>query len=167
MKYYKESIIALFLLAVIYSKPNFLNEFINNPLGKLLVILSIITIGNMYGKEYAIVASLVMILLLHNVFEGMENNNAKETTENNENESDEENEENEENEDEHEDDHEDERQTINEEEHKTNEHNKSGKDQIDSEETLKKIVPSDAPQNENDSVEGFIGFSSCSACGLN
>lgn len=156
MKYYKESIIALLALIILYSGPNMITNVIHTPLGRLLAIVLLIVLANTYGKKYSIFYALIIIMLLHNVFEGMENKddndgeNEKEDN-NEETEETEENNETKENNDEE----------NNEEENKELT-NTSGKDQIDNEERLKNVVPSDAPQNEGnnkkDDVEGFSNY---------
>lgn len=156
MKFYKESIVALLLLAILYSRPMFLSEMVDSSLGKLAIIVAIILVGHNYGKYHSIGLAVVALVLLHQSVEGLENkNDAKESKD--------------EDESEEEDVDEMEKDESPAKEHDDEElENVSGSDQIDSEETLKAVVPSDAPQNENDVVEGFMNFnfSKCSSCGI-
>ena len=170
MKYYKETIIALFTLFILYSGPNMLSNIINTPLGKIVAIGMLIVLANTYGKKYAIFYALIIIMLLQNVFEGMENKEG-DTTQHGDNES------NDENADDVSEDKEEATTAEPEgaeeditdvnnidggEEELVTSENTSGKDQIDNEDRLKNVVPSDAPQNEKDedtnNVEGFSNF---------
>lgn len=152
MKFYKESLIALVLLAILYTKPAFLSEFTSSVLGKLISLVAIIFVGHKYGKYHSFILALVVVILLHQYVEGMENkeeknDEAEETDEEEESENEEE--------------------TSNTDDLDEETENTSGNDQMDAEETLKAVVPSDAPQNENEVVEGFMNFKSlCSSCSM-
>lgn len=157
MNYQKETVVLVLVILLLYIRPNLLNGVLNTNLGKLLSIVAILFLGNTYGKQYSILFSLVVIVLLYNTVEGMENKDEVKGVPDMEHiEQDDTVTENENNTDEEETNEDTEKMATEEPEKKGK--NATTTDQIDNENKLKNIVPSDAPQNNNDVVEGFASM---------
>jgi hypothetical protein len=65
--------IALGLLLLLVSRYFVSNEIIRHPLGKLILVLSVIYLSMTYGVQAGIISALFVIFLFQDVLEGMEN----------------------------------------------------------------------------------------------
>jgi len=68
-----EIILIVILVSLLYTCPYFLKKFVSNSLGKVILLVLVILITHCYGINSGIISSLILLLLLHNVVEGMEN----------------------------------------------------------------------------------------------
>jgi hypothetical protein len=71
----------ILLMIILYSNPKIVMELTNSFLGKLLLIIFVIVIGQKFDNKAAFLSSVIVILLLQNVKEGLEvmGTNIKET----------------------------------------------------------------------------------------
>lgn len=79
-KFPVEIILVVVLVSLLYSCPYFIKRFVSNSLGKLVLIVSVIFITHFCGITSGVISALIVLLLLHNVFEGMENPKESEST---------------------------------------------------------------------------------------
>lgn len=76
------------LLYFLYQKSPYINAVVSSPLGKLFLLVLLVSITHLHGLYSGIIFLAIIFILMNNVYEGMEvrDNNDKEKTENNENE---------------------------------------------------------------------------------
>jgi hypothetical protein len=72
-KFPVEIILIVILVALLYKTPYYLKQFVNNSLGKLILLSLVILVTHCYGITSGVISSLIVLLLLHSIFEGMEN----------------------------------------------------------------------------------------------
>jgi hypothetical protein len=70
---YIELVLVVLLVALLYQKSNFLNNLMSYPLAKLGLLVSVVIIAHLYGRNAGIISALIAILLFHNLFEGNQN----------------------------------------------------------------------------------------------
>lgn len=73
MKYPIELALIVVLVVVMYYRPAYIRELTSHPLAKLLMVGILVVITHMFGRNAGILTALIMLLMMHNVFEGMEN----------------------------------------------------------------------------------------------
>lgn len=77
------------LLYFLYQKSPYINAVVSSPLGKLFLLILLVSITHLHGLYSGIIFLAIIFILMNNVYEGMEvreENNDKKNTENNENE---------------------------------------------------------------------------------
>ena len=72
MKQYIDLCLLALLIIFMYDTPNFLNEVVNNTLGKVVCISVIMFLLYQFGNTTGILAALIYILVLHKNQEGFE-----------------------------------------------------------------------------------------------
>ena len=74
MKYrkYLELSLVVLLVVLMYQKSHFLNNLVEHPLAKLVLLSAVVAMAHCYGRNAGIISGLIAILLMHNMFEGME-----------------------------------------------------------------------------------------------
>merc|ERR1712216_543686 len=72
MKQYIDLCLLALLIIFMYDTPNFLNEVVNNTLGKIVSISVIMFLLYQFGNTTGILAALIYILVLHRTQEGFE-----------------------------------------------------------------------------------------------
>ena len=77
MKIAVQLILAAFVLALLYSRPMGLVNFVNTPLGKVVGVVSIGVIATKFGVGAGILAGAAMIVLLETAYEGLDVQNKK------------------------------------------------------------------------------------------
>lgn len=70
---YLELALIVLLVVLMYQKSNFLNNITSHPLAKIVLLSGVVAITHFYGRNAGIISGLIVILLFHNLFEGMEN----------------------------------------------------------------------------------------------
>lgn len=73
MKYSIELVLIVVLVIVMYFRPGYVRRLTEHPLAKLLMIGVLVIMTHMFGRNAGILTALIMLLMMHNVFEGMEN----------------------------------------------------------------------------------------------
>jgi hypothetical protein len=73
MNYSVELALIVLLVVVMYYRPAYLRELTSHPLAKLLMIGVLVAMTHVYGRNAGILTALILVLMMHNVFEGMEN----------------------------------------------------------------------------------------------
>lgn len=75
MKYrvYLELALIILLVALMYQRSNFLNNMVSHPLAKLTLLAGVVGITHTFGRNAGLISGLIVLLLFHNLFEGMEN----------------------------------------------------------------------------------------------
>lgn len=137
MKQYLEVYLIIALVALLYYKPAFLTGLSNTFLGKLALLIGVMYLAHNHGVSSGILGAAILILLVHNVLEGVDETLAKDDV----NEGDEQEEEN---------DDEDEEEVDAELPENTN-------DQLDNEELIKSDITTgkiDETSEENGEPEG-------------
>jgi|10_taG_2_1085330.scaffolds.fasta_scaffold05254_4 hypothetical protein len=70
----------LVLVVLMYYNPLFLTDITRSPLGKLALVGGVLGLSYKFGRNTGIISALIVLLLLHNCYEGLENkNDAKQT----------------------------------------------------------------------------------------
>jgi len=83
MKLQIQLTLILVLVVLMYYTPLFLTDIARSPLGKLILISGVLGLSYKYGRNTGIISALIVLLLLHNYYEGLENkNDAKQTDKN-------------------------------------------------------------------------------------
>jgi hypothetical protein len=77
MKYYMELFLTALLLALMYEKPVPLVRFSNSTLGKVILVLSVLTIAHTCGLTSGLLSAIIIIALRHTWREGFEDKNNK------------------------------------------------------------------------------------------
>ena len=72
MKQYIDLCLLALLIIFMYDTPNFLDEVVNNTLGKVVCISVIMFLLYQFGNTTGILAALIYILVLHKTQEGFE-----------------------------------------------------------------------------------------------
>lgn len=80
-----EVLLIIILVLLMYIRTSFLQSLVRNPLAKLFLLSFVVMISHRFGVNAGILSSLILILMFHNVFEGMENNEEKNQEKNQEN----------------------------------------------------------------------------------
>jgi uncharacterized membrane protein YhiD involved in acid resistance len=132
MKQYMELYLVVVLVALLYFKPGFLAPLVNNMVGKLVLLAGVIYLAHNHGVSSGMLGAFIMILLIHNVIEGVDET-LEETPKEQGSESDDE-----------------EESDSDDEEEKIDVHHKS--DQLDNEEQLKSELVS-TPEKEEHNAE--------------
>ena len=70
---YIELSLVILLVVLMYQNSHFLNNLVAHPLAKLVLLVVVVVITHLYGRNAGIILSLILLLLLHTSFEGMEN----------------------------------------------------------------------------------------------
>lgn len=89
MNYTMELFLFVVLLYFLYQKSPYINAVVSSPLGKLFLLILLVSITHLHGLYSGTIFLAIIFILMNNVYEGMEvreENNDKENTENNENE---------------------------------------------------------------------------------
>jgi hypothetical protein len=73
MKIPVELVLIVLLVVLLYQCPRLLKDITAHPLGKLVLLVAVVVITHVFGRNAGVVAALILVLLLHNLFEGMEN----------------------------------------------------------------------------------------------
>jgi outer membrane biosynthesis protein TonB len=129
-----ELYLVVVLVALLYFKPSFLAPLVNNMISKLALLVGVIYLAHNHGVSSGMLGAFIMILLIHNVIEGVDET-LEETPKEEDNESDDE-----------------EDSDSDDEEEKTDKHHKS--DQLDNEEQLKSELVSTPEKEQNAEPEG-------------
>jgi uncharacterized membrane protein YhiD involved in acid resistance len=69
------------LVVLLYCKPYFLDIIVQNPLGKLLMLVAVIYISHNHGITPGIMSGLIFILVMHNILEGVDETLEKQSKE--------------------------------------------------------------------------------------
>ena len=77
---YLELALVVLLVVLMYQKSHFLNNFVVHPLAKLVLLVAVVAMTHYYGRNAGIISGLIALLLLHNMFEGMESKGDDEST---------------------------------------------------------------------------------------
>lgn len=68
-----ELALVILLVVLMYQSSNFLNRLVEHPLAKVLLLIGVVVISHNFGRNAGVISGLIVILLFHNMFEGMEN----------------------------------------------------------------------------------------------
>tara|TARA_A100001011_G_scaffold300014_1_gene313210 strand:- start:2246 stop:2878 length:633 start_codon:yes stop_codon:yes gene_type:complete len=72
MKQYVDLFLLAVLIIFLYDIPEFLNDIVNNTLGKLVLLSGVVCMLYSFGNTSGILAALIFILLIHKTKEGFE-----------------------------------------------------------------------------------------------
>lgn len=72
MKQYVELYLVVILVVLLYFRPGFLGNLVNNVLGKLILLGGVIYLAHNHGISSGMLGAIIMILLIHNVIEGVD-----------------------------------------------------------------------------------------------
>ena len=88
MKLNVEAILGVLLVVLLCFKPTFLTELTDTVLGKAVLLLCVLVVSHLYGRNAGVLTALIVIVLMHTKLEGVD-----ETLEKSDDEEDEEDEE--------------------------------------------------------------------------
>lgn len=158
-----ETLFIMAILIILYTDHPLLHTIVDHPLGKLILLLIVIAVTHFYGRNIGIITAMVLILLFHRMFEGMDNMNDKETTSKNDekiNKSDDDDD-SDSDDDDSDDDSDDVKNIKSSVEHESinNKSNQNVIDQIDNEKKIKSVAQNpEIAGSKDDNKEGFVGI---------
>lgn len=72
MNYKTHTIFFVLIMVVLYTNPKFMMELTSSGLGKALLLIAVVYVGQTFDNKAAFLIAIIVILLLQNVKEGLE-----------------------------------------------------------------------------------------------